>query len=54
MATLSRSITTPPESRLQLPARSASTLRRITQEHRLVYRGEDEVIHLLSCRHHYG
>lgn len=27
--------------------------RRITQEHRLVYRVDDDVIHILSCRHHY-
>ncbi|WP_330184488.1 Txe/YoeB family addiction module toxin [Nocardia sp. NBC_01503] len=27
--------------------------RRITQEHRLVYRVADGVIHILSCRHHY-
>ena len=28
--------------------------RRITQEHRLVYRVTDEVIIVISCRFHYG
>lgn len=27
--------------------------RRIDDEHRLVYRVEEGVLHLLSCRHHY-
>jgi len=27
--------------------------RRITDEHRLVYRVDDEAIHILHCRHHY-
>jgi toxin YoeB len=27
--------------------------RRITREHRLVYRVDDGVIHVLSCKHHY-
>jgi len=28
--------------------------RRITQEHRMVYQvSDDDVIHVLSCRHHY-
>ena len=28
--------------------------RRITDEHRLVYRIDDEAIHILHCRYHYG
>lgn len=27
--------------------------RRIDQEHRLVYRVEDDIIYVLQCRHHY-
>jgi toxin YoeB len=27
--------------------------RRIDAEHRLVYRADEEVLHLLSCRYHY-
>lgn len=28
--------------------------RRITQEHRLVYRFDDRAIYVLQCRYHYG
>ncbi|MFD7842741.1 Txe/YoeB family addiction module toxin [Nocardia sp. NPDC059764] len=28
--------------------------RRITSEHRIVYRIEDDTVHILQCRHHYG
>lgn len=27
--------------------------RRINQEHRLIYKVENKIIHLIQCRHHY-
>lgn len=34
--------------------RSGTWSRRLTDEHRLVYRVEGEVVWLLQCRYHYG
>ncbi|WP_425577575.1 type II toxin-antitoxin system YoeB family toxin [Nocardia callitridis] len=35
------------------PDSSAHRFWREHEEHRLVYRVENEVIHILSCKHHY-